>query len=420
MVRSRYLVAVVYAIFFTISLITNILGPIIPDIIRSYRLSLFTAALLPFSFFIGYGILSIPAGFLVEKWGEKAVIVGSFCVALFGSVLFGLLHVYHIAIASLFLIGCSMAAIQVAINPLLRVAGGEEHFAFNSAFAQFVFGAASFLSPFVFSWIVLDFGRSPWLTPLSWVVPPGMQWISMYWIFALVLIVIIAVLALSRLPAVRRTEEESAGTLGMYRSLAAKPVVWLYFLSIFFYVGSEQGTANWISEFLKNYHGYDPHTTGAAAVAWFWGLLTLGCLAGMALLKLYDSRIVLRAFGIGALVFLSVALFAPAPWSKLCFPCVGLCASVMWPIVMSLALNSVAEHHGPFAGILCTAIMGGAVLPLAIGRIADAAGLRAGMCLLYLSFGWVMATSFWARPIVVNETLRRKQLHAEPVAGAAE
>jgi MFS transporter, FHS family, L-fucose permease len=420
MVRSRYLVAVVYAIFFTISLITNILGPIIPDIIRSYHLSLFTAALLPFSFFIGYGILSIPAGFLVEKWGEKAVIAGAFCVALFGSVLFGLLHVYGIAITSLFLIGCSMAAIQVAINPLLRVAGGEEHFAFNSAFAQFVFGAASFVSPFLFSWIVLNFGRSAWLTPLTRVVPAGMQWISMYWIFALVLTAIIVVVALSRFPKVKRTQEESAGTLGMYRSLAAKPAVWLYFLSIFFYVGSEQGTANWISEFLKNYHGYNPDTTGAAAVAWFWGLLTLGCLAGMALLKLFDSRTVLRAFGIGALVCLSGALFAPAPYSKLCFPCVGLCASVMWPIVMSLALNSVAEHHGPFAGILCTAIMGGAVLPLAIGRIADAAGLRLGMCLLYFSFGWVMATSFWAKPIVVNETVRRKQLQVQPRAEAAE
>jgi len=37
--------------------------------------------------------------------------------------------------------------LQVAINPLLRVAGGEEHFAFNSVLAQLVFGLASFISP---------------------------------------------------------------------------------------------------------------------------------------------------------------------------------------------------------------------------------------------------------------------------------
>jgi len=29
-----------------------------------------------------------------------------------------------------------MAMLQVALNPLLRVAGGEEHFAFNSTLVQ--------------------------------------------------------------------------------------------------------------------------------------------------------------------------------------------------------------------------------------------------------------------------------------------
>jgi len=34
----------------------------------------------------------------------------------------------------------------------------------------------------------------------------------------------------------------------------------------------------------------------------------------------------------------------------------------MWPIVVSLALNSVAEFHGSFSGILGTGIIGGAVV----------------------------------------------------------
>jgi len=37
-----------------------------------------------------------------------------------------------------------MAVLSVVINPMLRVAGGEEHFAFNSVLAQLVFGLASF------------------------------------------------------------------------------------------------------------------------------------------------------------------------------------------------------------------------------------------------------------------------------------
>ena len=49
-----------------------------------------------------------------------------------------------------------MAILQVAINPLLRVAGGEEHFAFNSVMAQLFFGLASFLSPLVYSYVVTN------------------------------------------------------------------------------------------------------------------------------------------------------------------------------------------------------------------------------------------------------------------------
>ncbi len=63
--RRPSLVALVFLVFFVISLLTNIIGPLVPDIIRSFRLSLTLVALLPFSFFIAYGIMSIPSGMLL-------------------------------------------------------------------------------------------------------------------------------------------------------------------------------------------------------------------------------------------------------------------------------------------------------------------------------------------------------------------
>lgn len=414
MKRSNYIVGLVFATFFVVSFLTNILGPLIPDIIHSFHVSLTAAALLPFSFFIAYGVLSIPAGFLVERWGEKKVMLVSFAVALAGALFFALLPVYRVSIVSLFLIGGSMAALQVAINPLLRVAGGEEHFAFNAAFAQLIFGSASFVSPQLYSYVVLHLGdvkaqENFLLLILKRLVPAGLPWVSMYWIFGGVIILMLVALAASRFPQVKHTEEEQAGALHMYAQLLRKPTVLLFFVSIFMYVGSEQGTADWISQFLAQYHGCDPHTTGAVTVAWFWGLLTAGCGLGMLLLKLFDSRRVLLGFSLGALASLTVALFGSGAAAKLAFPLTGFFASVMWPIVISLGLNSVAEHHGPFTGILCTGIMGGAIVPLIIGRIGDAFGLRTGMMFLYLTFGWVLCVSFWAKPLIANQTLRSKK-----------
>ena len=417
--RNRYMVAIVFLTFFVMSLLTNILGPIVPDIINSFSVSLAAAAFLPFSFFIAYGVMSIPAGFLVERFGEKPVMIGAFLVGTAGSLSFALHPSYRVAVFSLFVMGSGMATLQTAINPLLRVSGGEEHFAFNSAFAQLVFGSASFLSPFMYSYLVLNLGnehasRNWLLEVLARLTPPALPWASMYWIFAVFTLAMVAVLLFSRFPRVELTSDERAGSLEMYGSLFRKPMVWAFFLCVFAYVGSEQGTADWISKFLSQYHGYDPHTIGATAVSWFWGLLTAGCFIGMLLLKVFDSRYVLIGTCIGALLCLTAALFGPARVSVIAFPGIGLFASVMWPILVSLALNSVSEHHGSFAVILSTGIMGGAVVPVIIGRIGDHFGLRAGVAFLYITFACVLSAGFWAKPLITNETLSLRKAEVQP------
>jgi FHS family L-fucose permease-like MFS transporter len=418
MPRNRYMVGIVFLTFFVMSLLTNILGPIVPDIISSFNVSLAAAALLPFSFFIAYGVMSIPAGFLVERFGERPVMLVAFFAGTVGSLSFAVHPSYGVAVISLFVMGSGMATLQTAINPLLRVSGGEEHFAFNSAFAQLIFGIASFISPFIYSYLVLNLGRATnqnlVLRVLAKITPAALPWASMYWIFAVFTLGMIAVLFFSAFPRVERTADESAGSWKMYGSLFRKPMVWAFFACVFAYVGSEQGTADWISKFLATYHGYDPHTTGATAISWFWGLLTAGCFIGMGLLKIFDSRHVLIGTCTGALLCLSAALFGPARVSVIAFPAIGLFASVMWPILVSLALNSVSEHHGSFAGILSTGIMGGAVVPVIIGRIGDHVGLRAGIAFLYLTFGCVLSVGFWAKPIITNATVSLKRTTAQP------
>lgn len=420
MSRNRYMVSIVFLTFFVMSLLTNILGPIVPDIITSFKVTLAAAAFLPFSFFIAYGVMSVPAGFLVERFGEKPVMIAAFLAGTAGSLSFAVHPSYRVAVVSLFVMGSGMATLQTAINPLLRVSGGEEHFAFNSAFAQLIFGIASFISPYIYSYLVLNLGRSTHqsllLDFLARITPHDLPWASMYWIFAVFTLLMVPVLLFSRFPRVERTADESAGSWEMYGSLFRKPMVWAFFGCVFAYVGSEQGTADWISKFLSSYHGFDPHTTGATAVSWFWGLLTAGCFIGMGLLKIFDSRYVLIGTCIGALLCLTAALFGAANVALIAFPAIGLFASVMWPILVSLALNSVSEHHGSFAGILSTGIMGGAVVPLIIGRIGDHFGLRAGVAFLYLTFGCVLSVGFWARPIVTNATVSLKRTAVQPTA----
>ena len=93
--------------------------------------------------------------------------------------------------------------------------------------------------------------------------------------------------------------------------------------------------------------------------------MTLGCLSGLALLILMDSK---------------------------------------------LALNSETQHHGYFSGILCPGIFGAALVPLIIGWHGDLMGLRLAMLFKFVTFGYILSVAFWARPIINNKTVSLREL----------
>ena len=88
MKRNYFIVGLIFFIFFVISILTNILAPLIPDFINGFNLSLTLAAFMPFAFFVAYGVMSIPSGMLVERYQEKWVLLVAFMLAFCGSILF--------------------------------------------------------------------------------------------------------------------------------------------------------------------------------------------------------------------------------------------------------------------------------------------------------------------------------------------
>ncbi|MEC3966245.1 MFS transporter [Flagellimonas halotolerans] len=405
-----HIIALVMIVFFVISFITNILNSIIVDVKESFDLSLTLTGFLPFTFFIAYGIMSIPAGFLSEKYSERILLSVSFLVMALASLGFALFPQYGVFSITLFVLGCCMAVLQVIINPMLRVAGGEEHFAFNSVLAQLVFGSASFLSPYLYKYLVSKDNRGDTFAELlrGW-VPPDLPWASLYLVFALICLVLFIYVLFTTYPKFEKTEKEKAGDTSSYWDLLKNKWTVLYFLGIFCYVGTEQGVGNWISQFLSQYHGLDPQTVGADTVSYFWAMLTLGCLLGLLLLKFMDSRRLLIYATSLTIIGLVVALTGSAQMALIGFPMVGCSISVMYSIIFSLALNSVKEHHGSLSGILCTGIAGGAVIPFIVGGLGELMSLKSGMFFLIVPLMFILSIGFWAKPLVNNKTISLKK-----------
>ena len=397
-------------IFFVISFITNILNSIIVDVKESFNLNLTLTGFLPFSFFIAYGVMSIPAGFLSEKYGNKYLLIFSFLLITLASITFVLFPGYIVFSFTLFSLGSCMAILQVIINPMLRAAGGEEHFAFNSVLAQLVFGLASFGSPFLYIYLVNNSSNKDSLvTFLTSFVPENLPWATLYLVFSVIAFVLLIIVMVTKYPKFDKSDDERSGGSQSYLSLLKNKWTLLYFFGIFSYVGVEQGIGNWISQFLSEYHNLDPQAVGANTVAYFWAMLTAGCLLGLLLLKLMNSRKILIGATTATIICLIVALTGNADISLMAFPLLGFCISVMWSIIFSLALNSVKSHHGSLSGILCTGIAGGAVLPLVVGLIGDISSLKTGMFFLIIPLIFILSIGFWAKPLVQNKTINLKK-----------
>lgn len=407
--RYYHIVLLVMLIFFVISFITNILNSIIVDVKESFDLSLAMTGFLPFSFFIAYGVMSIPAGFLSEKYGNKSLLAFSFFLMTIASLVFVIFPSYAVFSFTLFALGSCMAILQVIINPMLRIAGGEEHFAFNSVAAQLVFGAASFASPYLFKYLVDDSSGENLATYLRSFVPDHLPWASLYVIFAIIAFILLIIVLITKYPKFEKSDDEKAGDSSSYFDLLKNKYTLLYFLGIFCYVGTEQGIGNWISQFLSEYHNVDPQTIGANTVAYFWAMLTFGCFLGLILLKIMDSRKLLIGATIATIGCLILALTSSVEIALIAFPLLGFCISVMWSIIFSLGLNSVKTHHGSLSGILCTGIAGGAIMPFIVGIIGNATSLKTGMLFLIIPLGFILSIGFWAKPLITNKTIHSKK-----------
>lgn len=408
-VNKKQLIIFINLVFFLIGLLMSIISVTIPEMIKTFHISYGVASALPSAFFIAIALICIPAGIVGEYYAPKYILMFSFLLGLTGVLIFVFFLTYWTSILSLFIVGSMVAVIQVIAVPLLRKVCGPENLAFHTTWNNLMYGAGAFFSPVMYR--LLSAGRSDNSTGnagmkvLSRLIPKGFEWASSYWLFVLLLIFLVVAIMFLKFPEREKLRAGDQTRKGIYRELFRNKYVYLFFISLVAYGSCEQGIATWMSEFFHVYHGLDPQTKGASILSFYWLLLTCGCFGGMLLLTVFDSRKVLAALTVLAIISLVVALHGGTTASKISFPLVGAFESVMWPIILSLAINSVPKHHEVLSGVLYTASLGGALGPAIVGIIGDSVGLRTSLDILFLPFLVVLSVAFWAKPLVANKTI---------------
>src|SRR5690606_13346638 len=112
--------------YFMMGFMTCLSDTLVPFFKQGFTLTYAQSSLVQFYFFLTYGIMSIPAGRIVERVGYKNGMVLGFGIAAFGAVLFfpaAIMHQYYVFLAALFIVAIGIVLLQVAANPYITALG---------------------------------------------------------------------------------------------------------------------------------------------------------------------------------------------------------------------------------------------------------------------------------------------------------
>ena len=395
--------SILTSLFFIWGFITCLNDILIPHLKAMFTLDYTQSMLVQFCFFGAYFMMSVPSGYYVDKMGYKNGIITGLFIAGLGCLLFypaAGAHSYALFLGAFFVLASGITLLQVAANPFVTVLGSPETASSRLTLTQAFNSLGTTLAPYLGAVFILSVSQKctdeihsfdvQQLVTVQTEQALAVQ--NAYLLLAGVLFALAIIFALIKLPTIQSQSHQNEQTKTTLISAWHYPHLILGAIAIFVYVGSEVAIGSFLVSFLGQTHIAALSVQDAGKyVSFYWGGAMIGRFLGVALMQKIQSSRLLAFHALAAVLLILTAIFARgdlAMWSLLA---VGLCNSIMFPTIFSLALNGLGSHTGQGSGILCAAIVGGAIIPLVQGMIADNAGLQMALflpvsCYFYIGF----------------------------------
>lgn len=345
----------IFLTFFLMGL-ADAMGPMSDGVRKQYELSNLLATLLPFFVYISFALFSLPGGLLAARIGKKRLLMLGLGLNA-AALLIPSLRVpgFALLLGCIFLLGVGTAFLQVAGNPIMRDVSPAGAYGRNLSFAQGIKGIGSTASTYLTSAIV------------SVALLAGMGWRGIFPLFfVLMLLALVAVASLR----VDETRAETPPNLRSSLALLRQPVFLLAVGGIFLYVGAESCLGRFLKPTLQGL-GLDDLAANRYGPALFFLLLTVGRLAGSALLTRMSPRTCFRLSALVGLLGTTALLTGGGGLAIAGVVAAGLGFANIWPMLFSITVEKKPECANELSGLMCMAISGGALLPLLMGWLVD-------------------------------------------------
>jgi FHS family L-fucose permease-like MFS transporter len=383
------------------------------------HLSKSQSAWVQFAHYLGYFLMSMPAGWLATRLGYKGgIISGLLMVALGG---FWFIPATHIASFWAFLLGvCVIASgltfLETVANPYTTVLGPPRYAATRINLAQSCNGVGWIFGPIIGSMYFYSKDATGHST--------GSQTLYIPYVgVAVVVLVLAVVFFFASVPDIKTKDDYHLddSTPAVSHSIWSHPHFVLAVLAQFFYVAAQAGIFSFFINYMTSEVPPIPAAWGSAITnGWLEtakngalsisdkGAATLasvgfvcflvGRFTGAGILKKLPAHKVLGLYGI-LNVICCLLVFCKLGW--LSVGCVFLSyffMSIMFPTIFALGIFGLGARAKKASAFIVMAIMGGAILPKLMGYVADRFDMSRGFIVPMLCFGFVAFYGFnWPR-----------------------
>lgn len=373
------------SLFFMWGFITCLNDILIPYLKGAFDLNYTQAMLIQFCFFGAYFIVSLPAGRLVSSIGYQKGIVLGLTIAALGCLLFypaATAGIYGLFLAALFILASGITILQVSANPYVSALGDPKTASSRLTMTQAFNSFGTTIAPFFGASLLFSGGVEPAAGDATAVQLP-------YVMLALALVILAAVFAYLKLPNIQNDDDGEAGN---YSAVLKYPHLVLGAVGIFVYVGAEVAIGSFLVNFfsLPEIAGIGEHQA-AKLIAFYWGGAMVGRFVGAYVMQFIAAGKVLVFNSVMSVILIILAVTTTGHFAMWSILLVGLCNSIMFPTIFSLAVTGLGKHTAQGSGVLCLAIVGGALLPLLQGVLADSIGVQLSfllpaLCYLYIAY----------------------------------
>ena len=406
---------------------------LIPHLKASFELGFAQAALVQFSFFIAFFIVSLIYFLVSANSGDPITKIGYKKALIFGLLLCGLgcalfypaaeFQKYGFFLGALFVLASGVTILQIAANPYAARLGAPETESSRLNLAQGFNSVGTTIAPVVGAILIYKIFSDGTITIDSLKAP--------YLIFGGLFVLLAVMVKSVTLPRITDSTEIITGTHVLrFRQLAFGMV------AIFCYVGGEVAVGSFLINFFKleSIMGFE-EAEGSKFLAFYWGGAMIGRFLGSVSMGSMSDGVkkyaIMAALSVGSFFFIYLItgikndeesfFFEPLPFADVslfvlflvvnylaffvgkgnpartltvfasivaallvamittsgavafwCSIAIGAFNSILWSNIFTLAIKDLGKYTSQGSSLLVMMIVGGALIPLIQGAFADA------------------------------------------------